>query len=123
CRRRSGKGGAQRRELPLQLDRHRLFAATAHELPQALLEAVTTAAVTALVEVPLGLGPLGVAQDTIEEGLHDFLALLAEVFDSVHHSPPPPAVSASSRLRIRRPRCRRDMTVPIGTSRMCAASA
>jgi uncharacterized protein YcgI (DUF1989 family) len=39
------------------------------------------------------------------------------------HDVVPTACSASSRFRIRRPRCSRDMTVPIGISRICAASA
>ena len=69
----------------------------------------------------LGLGPLGVAQLPVEVGLHPLLALLAGIRLDAHQAPPT-ACSASDDFRIRRPRCRRDMTVPIGMSRICAAS-
>ena len=92
--------------------------------PQLLLEAVALAAVGAEVEVRLGLGPLGVGELTVEVGLQELFALVARIdFRTVGHQALPTASSASSRFRIRRPRCRRDMTVPIGISRICAASA
>src|ERR671939_289262 len=86
-------------------------------MAQALLEPVALRAPGALAEVPLGLRDLVLREHTIEERLHQLLALLAPV-DHVGTT-----VSARFFLRIRLPRCRRDITVPIGMSRICAASA
>ena len=63
--------------------------------------------------------PLRRRQLTVEEWLKQLLALLARV---EHQESSPTAASASDCFRIRRPRWRRDITVPIGTSRICAAS-
>src|SRR5205807_9931598 len=92
----------------------------AHELPQMLLEAVTLAAVRAEIEVGLGLRTLRVAEHTVEVRLHQLFAVLA---GNLAHASSPTADSAIACFRIRRPRCRRDITVPTGMSRICAASA
>src|SRR5262249_52510856 len=109
------------RQLLLQLRRHLLRAGLAHELAQALLEAVALAAVAARIQVRLRLGPLRLVEDAIEERLHGLFALVTGIVE-VRHVPPAAAFSARLPFRIRRPRCRRDMTVPIGMSRICAAS-
>src|SRR5581483_8467041 len=116
---------AQGRELAPELRRHRLGRRAPDEDPQALLEPVAPAAVAALGEVLLGLEPLALVEHAVKEGLHQLLALLAGVGPEgvQRHSAPPTAWAASSRLRIRRPRCRRDITVPTGMSRIWAASA
>src|SRR5262249_17406782 len=84
---------------------------------KALLETVTPAAVVALGEMRLGLLPLGVGERAIQEVLQELLATIARL--AGHES----ASSASCCFNARRPRCSRDMTVPIGMSRICAASA
>ena len=59
----------------------------------------------------------------VEVGLEQLLALLARSARTrASLRLPDRRDSASSPLRMRRPRCRRDMTVPIGMSRICAAS-
>jgi len=110
---------AQARELLLELGGHRLDDSLAHELPQVLLEAVPLTAVAALVEVPLGVEPLRLRQRAVHVRLHPLFA----VFAVRHQRSLPTAESAIALFRIRRPRCRRDMTVPTGMSRICAASA
>ena len=65
----------------------------------------------------LGLLDLGVRELAIEVALQQ---LLARVARSVAHEI---ASSASCCFSSRRPRCSRDMTVPIGMSRIWAASA
>src|SRR6185437_2159392 len=109
----------ERRQLLLQLGRHLLGADLPDEDPQALLEPVALAAVPAVGEMGLGLGALAVVESAIEVGLHHLFALVTRIEVPAHST----ALSASSPFRIRRPRCRRDMTVPIGMSRICAASA
>src|SRR5919204_6023598 len=84
-----------------------------------LLEAVALPAVRALVEMLFSLGALRVRQDAVHVRLHPLLALVAVA----HQLSLPTAESAMACFRIRRPRCKRDMTVPIGMSRICAASA
>src|SRR3954451_16646192 len=117
------QGRAKRGELLLQLDGHPLCGAClAHEDTEVLLEAVALAAVGALVEVRLGFLTLRVGEHPVHEGLHYFLAVRARVVCG-HATSPPTAWSAMPFLRIRRPRCNRDITVPIGMSRICAASA
>ena len=77
----------------------------------------TCGGIVAVVEVRLRLGDLGVRQLAVEISL-----------ESSSRAPhgwwlvdrPP---SASRCFSSRRPRCGRDITVPIGTSRVCAASA
>jgi hypothetical protein len=108
----------QRGELLLQRRRHRLGDGLTHVDAEALLEAVPPPAPLALVEVQLGLDPLGLREDVVEVRLHHLLAVRA----GICHDASSRTESASSRLRIRRPRCRRDITVPIGMSRICAAS-
>src|SRR3954447_24499796 len=117
------EGGAELDQLLLELDRHRLGPdCLAHEAAQALLEAVTLAAVRALVEMRLGLYALRVREHSVHVRLHHFLAVRTRVVRG-HDTPPPTADSAIAFFRIRRPRCKRDITVPIGMSRICAASA
>src|SRR5262245_61627957 len=86
--RNGSEGSSERSQLLLQLRRHRLVAALADEPTQALLEAVPARAVRASGEVLLGLRHLGVAQHTVEVGLHGLLALHARI-DLVagHHDP------------------------------------
>jgi hypothetical protein len=77
-----------------------------------------------MLEVRLGLGALGVRELLVQEWLEQLLALLAGIDSHPEgHDALPIVSSANSFFRIRRPRCRRDMTVPIGISRICAASA
>src|SRR5436190_456182 len=117
------EGSAKLSELLLQLNRHRLRRdGLADEHAQVPLEAVALATVGALVEVRLRLRSLGVGQHPVHERLHHFFAMRAGIVRG-HSTSPPTAWSAMAFFRIRRPRCRRDMTVPIGMSRICAASA
>src|SRR5262245_51399048 len=128
ARRRASPGGAadqserrtEGRQLLLQLGRHLFRAHLADEDPQALLEAVPLAAVTASVEMFLRLGALSVVELAVEVRLHPLFTLVAEIV--VLHRHPPTVWSASAVFRIRRPRCKRDMTVPMGMSRIWAAS-
>src|SRR5205823_3428336 len=94
------------------------------ESAQAVLEAVAAPAVATVGEVPLVLGALELVEDAVEVRLHDLLALRArvELEADAHRASSPTACSASSRLKIRRPRWSRDITVPIGMSRIWAAS-
>src|SRR5262249_4628396 len=117
------QGRPQRGEPLLQLDRHGLTDGDAHVLAQLLLEAVALAAVRAFAQVGLRQVALGVRELSVEEGLQELLALGARIAvePAVAHSPST-AFPASSRFRIRRPRCNRDMTVPTGMSRIWAAS-
>src|SRR5215210_1223582 len=109
--------GAERGELRLQLGRHRLLDRDAHEVPQVDLEPVPLLAPRAACEVLLRLLNLGRRKLPIEVRLHQLLAPVADV----HHVGT--ALSARFFFRIRLPLCRRDMTVPTGMSRICAASA
>src|SRR5262249_7708437 len=106
------------REPGLQLGRHRFDHDLPHVAAQLDLELVALAAVPADLQVRLGLEPLVLGQLAVEVGLKHLLAPVA----GVDQEPSSVAALASSPLRIRRPRCNRDMTVPIGMSRMCAAS-
>src|SRR5215471_17460874 len=119
--------GEPRFQVRRHLFRHRL----PDEASQIRFEAVAFPAVRAEVQVLLVEGPLLLVQIAVEDRLQHLLALLAGIGrEAAHPSGPPPsavalsatACSASSRLRIRRPRCRRDMTVPTGMSRIWAAS-
>ena len=83
---------------------------------------VTLPAVLAAFEVELSLADLGVGQDAVEVRLHHLLALVAGIEGETRHHDSSAAEVASAPLSIRRPRCNRDMTVPIGMSRICAAS-
>ena len=113
----------ERRELLLELRRHLLDDRLAHVAPERLLELVALAAVAAVVEMRLGDRVLVLGELTVEEWLEHLLALRAWIGTHVDHQPLSPTLaSASSFLRILLPRCRRDMTVPIGMSRICAAS-
>src|SRR5947207_10481314 len=116
---------AKRRELLLQVRRHLLDGRLPDEAAQLDLEAVAPGAVAAVVEMALRLDPLRLVQLAVEERLQELLALLAWIDTRTerHHAVLPTVRSASSRFRIRRPRWRRDITVPIGMSRICAASA
>src|SRR5918912_2801848 len=109
----------QRDELLLQLERHRLIDDLPYVLAQLDLELVAAAAPRAIVQVRLRLHHLRVREHAVEVRLHQLLALLAR--DLVHPSSPT-ADSASCAFRIRRPLCSRDITVPTGMSRICAAS-
>ena len=81
--------------------RHRLDHGLAHEMAQASFEAIALVAVLAVLEMPLGLLALRVGQVTVEERLKHLLAPFAR-FVARHHVST--ATSASSFLRIRRPR-------------------
>src|SRR2546426_11963872 len=94
----------------------------ANELTQLLLELVPLAAVRALVEMRLGLRAFQIGDNAVHVRLHHLLAVRAGIVRR-HDSSLPTADSAMACFRIRRPRCRRDITVPIGMSRICAASA
>src|SRR5919198_45893 len=112
-------------ELRLQLRRHAFGHRLPDEAPECLLEAIALPAIGAQVEVLLRLRALLVAQLAVEERLQQLLAPLARIFGESAHAASPPSTtarSASSRFRIRRPRCRRDITVPTGMSRIWAAS-
>src|SRR6266511_1596698 len=109
--------GAERRELRLQLRRHRLLDGDTHEMAQVDLEPVSLLAPRAARKVLLRLLHLDRRQLSVEVLLHQFLALVADV----HHVGT--ALSARFLFRIRLPLCRRDMTVPTGMSRIWAASA
>src|SRR5262245_31730183 len=121
-RKTSGLGKPERDELRLQFRRHLFLAGLLHVHPQLRLELVALPAVAATVEMGLGLGVLLGRQLAVHVGLHDLLAVVAAALAESHYDSSP-TFSASSRLRIRLPRCRRDMTVPTGMSRICAASA
>src|SRR5712691_3500900 len=117
------KRGTQAGELGLEVDRHRfLLNGLAHELAQLLLEAIALAAVRALVEMHLRLRALRIGDHAVHVRLHHLLAVRAGIVRR-HVSSPPTTDSAIACLRIRRPRCRRDITVPMGMSRIWAASA
>src|SRR4029453_418862 len=107
-------------QLLLELDGHRLRGpCVAHELPERLLEAVALAAVRAFIEMCFCLCTFRIGEHTVHIGLHHLFAVRA----GIHRRHVPTACSAIAFFRIRRPRCRRDMTVPIGISRILAASA
>src|SRR5207302_2674174 len=111
---------AQCGELLPQLHRHLLLRGRlAHVDAQALLEAVASPAELALGEMRLRRGHLLVGEDMVEVRLHHLPAVRARVL----HVASSKADSASSRFRIRRPRCSLDITVPTGMSRIWAASA
>src|SRR5438093_9661069 len=115
----------QLREFRLQLRRHLLRRRLPDEPPQLFLEAVALTAVLAQVQVLLGKGTLLFVQIAVQERLQHLFALVARIDCESAHSESPPstsALSASSRFKMRRPRCRRDITVPTGMSRICAAS-
>src|SRR5215467_3106108 len=107
------------RELHAQLLGHRLVYGLANVDAQALLELVTPTTIDALGEMRLRLGHLLVGEDMVDVRLHHLLAMRAGVV----HVASSRADSASSRLRMRRPRCSLDITVPTGMSRIWAASA
>src|SRR5262249_51700599 len=121
----------QRGEPRLQIRRHLLGDRLPDEAPQISFEAVALPAVGAEAQMLLCECPLLLVQIAVEERLQHLLALLARIDRKAAHlgGPPRPAVavsatagSASSRLRMRRPRCRREITVPTGMSRIWAAS-
>src|SRR5262249_8464091 len=132
-RRAAASGLKQRRpqlgQLRLQLRGHLFANGLPDEPAQILLEAVAPPAIRAQVQMLLRDRPLLLVEITVEERLQELLTLLAGIHRQAAHAPgtpsaeaPSTACSASSRLRIRRPRCRRDMTVPTGMSRIWAAS-
>src|SRR5919199_2442517 len=86
-------------------------------MAQVDLELVPLRAPGAALEMLLGLTHLRRRERAVEVRLHQLLALVADV----HHVRT--ALSARFFFRIRLPRCKRDMTVPTGMSRICAASA
>src|SRR3990172_1104372 len=104
-------------ELRHEPGRHPLDGARSHVLAQALLEAVAPCAVVTSREVPFRFLPLDVSESSVQEVLEKLLAAIAGVAAHVKAS------SARCCFSARRPRWRRDITVPIGTSRICAASA
>ena len=104
-------------ELGHEPGRHPLDRARLHVPSQARLEAIPTRAVVAPSKVRLRLAPLGVRQRAIEKILQELLAAIARF--AAHVTAP----SARRCFSARRPRWRRDITVPIGMSRICAASA
>src|SRR6266567_1285666 len=112
---RDSEGG----ELLPKLRRHLLGRRLAHVDAQALLEPVAPAAGLALGEMRLRRGHLLVGEDVVEVRLHHLFAVRAGIL----HVASSRADSASSRFRMRRPRCSLDMTVPTGMSRIWAASA
>src|SRR5437763_12202290 len=97
------KWNPQRRELLLQLDRHRLAEGLAHVVAQALLEPVALTAPLALVEMRLRLAPLRLAEGVVEVRLHHLLAVRAGIVVHAFHDASSGMDSASSRLRMRRP--------------------
>src|ERR1700757_1823333 len=108
------------RELLAELDGHLLpRGRLPHVDAEALLELVAPPAELAVREVRLRRRHLRVGEDMVEIRLHHLLAVRARVL----HVSSSVAASASSRLRIRRPRCSLDITVPTGMSRIWAASA
>ena len=107
----------QLRQLLHQPDRHPLHGRRLHVHPQRLLEPVPTAAVVTAVEMGLCLRDLDIGELPVEVSLQQLLARIAR---RVAHE----IVSwASSCFSSRRPRWSRDITVPIGMSRIWAASA
>src|SRR4051794_16685600 len=123
CRRETSTSLLERdpesRQLLPELRRHLFGYRLAHVDPQTLLELVAPLAIDALGQMCLRLILLLVGEDVVEIRLHHLLAVRA----GVHHVASSRADSASSRFRMRRPRCSLDMTVPTGMSRIWAASA
>src|SRR5882672_4012884 len=74
------------------------------------LERVAPPTVVAAVEMELGLDVLDLSELAVEEPLEQLLAFLAIA------GPTHAASSASCCFNCRRPRCKRDITVPIGIS-------
>src|SRR4029450_11521973 len=100
--------------LRLQLRRHRRDSGLPDETPQLLFEPVALAAVLTAGQVVLRNHPLLLAEVAVEEGLQQLFGLVAWLDCGTTPVAAPPSVtarSASSRFRIRRPRCRRDITV------------
>src|ERR1043166_1579224 len=115
-RRRLLKRRAERGELRLQLDRHRLLRGHGSDVPpQRDLEAVAPPAVRAPVEMRLGLAHLLVVEDAVEVRLHHLLALRTRIEGIAAQLA---TSSANSPFRIRLARWSRLMTVPIGMSRI-----
>src|ERR1700720_3465460 len=108
--------GTQRAELQPQLERHLFRGRDAHESAQRDLEPVALVAPTTPFEVCLRLAHLFIREDPVEVRLHHLFAVTTS---TRHHTT---AFSARFCFNARRPRCRRDMTVPTGMSRICAAS-
>src|SRR4029453_16006220 len=104
-------------ELRHEARRHALGRAQLDVPAQRLLEAVPATAVVAPREVALRFTPFGVRQRAVEELLHELLAALARIERHARVS------SARRCFNARRPRWSLDMTVPIGMSRISAASA
>src|SRR5580765_3252432 len=73
------EGRAERRELRLQLGRHRLHRRHPHVVAEPLFEPVALRTPVAGVEMTLGLGDLGLGECAVEKRLHHLLALLAPV--------------------------------------------
>src|SRR5213078_2373615 len=122
----SEKRRSQFGQLRLQLGRHLLRRGLPDEASQFLLEAIPLTTVVAEAEMLLRKGALLFVEIAVKGRLQHLFALVAGVDREPAHSEAPPsetARSASSRFRMRRPRCRRDITVPTGMSRICAASA
>src|SRR6478735_8305086 len=112
-----GRGRSHPVDQPL---RHRIAAADRlHGVAQLGLEVVALAAVGAGAEVLLDHRNLIRRQLPVEVGLQ--LALDAQTWIKAHDASSD-ALLANACLRARRPRCNRDMTVPIGMPRMSAAS-
>ena len=109
-------GRPECRELFFEARRHVLGARDAHVAAELLLEAEAVAP-RASLEVRLDRDLLLERERPVEERLHDLFAVIA----GIHHVAST-ARSASSCFSTRRARCKRDITVPIGMSRICAAS-
>ncbi len=102
----------------------RAAAALLDVLAEARFEAVGAATVDALGEMCLDAHARLGRQHAVEVALHGHLGLGTAVDSCLlaHETAPVSRDCASAVFSIRRPRWRRDMTVPIGTSRMSAAS-
>src|SRR5262245_47471953 len=107
------------RELRHQLGRHRLVGRDRDQSPQVRVAPIALVATGAPGEVLPRLLHLVVGQDSVEVRLHHLFA----VGTTTRHLQLTPVVFARFCLSARRPRWSRDMTVPIGMSRICAASA
>src|SRR5262249_58279686 len=105
-----------------QAVRHRVTATDGLDrVAQPGLEVVALAAVRTLPEMPLDHRHLIRRQLPVEVRLQVALDPGAGI-DAHAHGASAPARCASACLSARRPRCSRDITVPIGTPRMSAAS-
>ena len=102
----------------MQACRHRLVDRDSHEAPEPLLEAEALVARRAGLEVFVRLLDLLVREHAVHVRLHHRFAVLTI---TAHQAVT--GLSARFCFRTRRPRWSRDITVPTGMSRICAASA